>query len=339
MRTRSRSLSVVSVLLAAVVISACSDAVTDPPPPVEGTLTVDASAGWTYVNLESGATVTPTPSARESNAWDVAFFATSVSINGGAAGPAGVSGACLCQNAAATDAEVLAMTDASEKPDFDAVATVPSSATYAQDALIPAISGWYGGIGASAAADPGKVYLVRLSNGTSFAKVHVTAIQGASATSAGSVTLEYAVQATTADAFGATKTLTVSSGAASGADLKTDALNASSWDVRLDGWNLVLNGGVSGSGSGAAATGTESFAATTTAVTAPQAYRADAFGGVFTASPWYRYNILGDNRISPTFNVYLIKRGTSVYTLQIINYYNTTGAARHITFRYRRIAT
>ena len=36
--------------------------------------------------------------------WDLAFFATSVMLNGGEAGPAGVVGHCLCRNANATDA-------------------------------------------------------------------------------------------------------------------------------------------------------------------------------------------------------------------------------------------
>ncbi len=326
------------VALASLLLAACADSVTEPLPAVEGTITVDASAGWAYVDLESGTAVTPSPSARESSAWDIGFFATSVSLNGGAAGPGGVTGACVCQNATATDAEVLAMTDAVERLDFDALTGISFGAIFASDVLVPAVSGWYAGTGATASADPGRVFLVRLSNGTSFAKVHVTGIQGASATSAGSVTLEYAVQATEADAFGATTTITLGSPAS--ADLKTGALitTGTTWDVRLDGWNLVLNGGVSGSGSAAAAAGTEGFVATTTAVTAPQAYRTDAFGGVFSSSPWYRYNLAGDNRISPTFNVYLVRRGTSVYKVQIVNYYSTTGAPRHITLRYKRIA-
>ena len=81
-----------------------------------------------------------------------------------------------------------------------------------------------------------------------------------------------------------------------------------------------------------------SFASTTTAVTAPQAYRSDTYAGVFGTSRWYKYNIAGDNRISPTFDVYLLKRGSSVYKVQITNYYSATDQPRHITFRYERIA-
>jgi hypothetical protein len=35
--------------------------------------------------------------------------------------------------------------------------------------------------------------------------------------------------------------------------------------------------------------------------------------------------------------VYLVKRGVAVYKVQVISYYNTAGAPRHITFRYALI--
>ena len=319
-------------------LAACSDAVTDPPVLAEGEFTVDASTSWKYVSLSDSAVVAPV-SPRESSAWDIAFFSTNVTLNGGAAGPGGVSGACICQNASATDAQVLAMTAASELADFESVSSVPAGISFSTDVLTPAMRAWYTGSGASAVADPAKVFLVRLSDGTSFAKVHVTGIAGASATGFGSVTLEYAVQTTAAAAFGATRTITVATNSA--VDLDTDAAttSATAWDVRLEGLTLLVNGGVSGPGSAAVADGTESFAATTTASTQPQAYRTDRYAGVFGTTPWYRYNLAGDNRISPTFNVYLIKRGTAVYKLQVINYYSATGTPRQITFRYQQIAS
>ena len=98
-----------------------------------------------------------------------------------------------------------------------------------------------------------------------------------------------------------------------------------------------MNGGVSGTGKGAAAAVAESFEQVVTAKTADQAYRADVYSGVFNTNRFYRYNIGGDNRISPTYDVYLLRRGTAIYKVQITNYYNATGQARHITFRYARI--
>ena len=60
----------------------------------------------------------------------------------------------------------------------------------------------------------------------------------------------------------------------------------------------------------------------------------------FNTNRWYKYNIAPTthpNRIHPTFDVYLVKRGTSVYKLQILNYYNVADQSRHVTFRYQRL--
>src|SRR5688500_9284978 len=76
--------------------AACSsDDVTAPPPPAEGSFTVDASRNWTYVSLADSTLIAPTPAANQSAAWDIAFFATNVTLNGGQAGPGGVTGFCV----------------------------------------------------------------------------------------------------------------------------------------------------------------------------------------------------------------------------------------------------
>ena len=333
------------VLLAASVLllGGCADDVTAPPAAVEGTFTVDARTSWVYVSLADSAIVTPAPSANESAAWDIAFNGTNVTLNGGAAGPGGVTGACICQNASATNDAVLAMTAEGEKADFDAVTSVPAGIAFSSDVLTPAISGWFSGSGSAAVAAPAKTFLVRTSDSLSYAKVHVTALEAPSATSAGRVTLEYALQPTATSAFQATKTITVdltTSGAKS-IDLNTGALttSATGWDLRLEGFTIKVNGGVSGSGKGGAATATGTFDATTTAVAAATAYRTDVYAGVFNTSKYYRYNILGDHKVSPTFDVYLVKRGSSVYALQVVGYYSSTGVARFITFRYKKLAS
>lgn len=303
-------------------------------------MTVDARTNWVYVSLGDSAVVQPTPSASASSEWDIAFNATAVMLNGGAAGPGGVTGACLCQNAGATSDEILAMTPQSEVTDFESVTTVPSGATFVPEELHPAIDPWFTGSGATAAADPNAVYLMRLDDSTSFAKIHVTNIENPSASSAGVVTLEYAVQADSTSAFGTVQTVDVDlTSGAQQVDLNSGATGESvaGWDLQLDGFTMRLNGGVSGPGDAAAAEATEDFADVTTAVTFGSAYRTDAFSGVFGESPWYRYNLAGDNQISPTFDVYLIRRGTVTYALQITNYYNQTGQARHVSFRFRRI--
>lgn len=331
-------------LAALLAISACSaDDVTNARPLAEGAFTVNATTQWAYVSLPDSALIAPTPSASESAAWDIAFNATNVTLNGGAAGPGGVTGACICQNASATGIDVLAMTADNQKAAFDAVTSVPATATFTSDVMTPAISAFYTGAGTSAIADPSRVFLVRLSDSLSFAKVHVTSLASPTATSAGKVTIEYAVQSSSSAALGAVQTMTIdlTTAGAKSVDLNTGALttNASDWDLRFDGFTIRVNGGVSGPGKGAVAVASTSFAATTSASTQPESYKTDTYAGVFGTSKYYRYNIAGDNRISPTFDVYLLKRGSIVYKLQILDYYNATGTARYITFRYKQIAS
>lgn len=193
------SLLLASLFTSSLTAAACSggEITTPTDPPVAGTLTVDASTGWVHVSLAAEGTVAvEEPTA--SDAWDIGFSATSVQLNGGTAGPGGVVGYCICQNAGASDAEILAMTPTSELGDFEAVT------------------------------------------------------------------------AATVDAA----TLT-----------------------------------------------------------------AGASAEAFTTHPWYKYNLAGDHYISPTFNVYLVKRGTRLYKLQLINYYGPAGESRRITFRYAQLGS
>lgn len=330
-------------LLAAALLTACAtdDVVSPDLAATEGSFTVVATTGWQYVSLADSALVTPTPSANASSHWDIAFFGTNVTLNGGDAGPGGVSAACLCQNLAATNEQVLAMTAESEAVDFDTVSAVPAGLSFSSDVLTPAIAGWFSGNGASAVADTTKTWLVRLDDSLSYAAVRIKEIASPTATHAGSVTLEWRLQATAAAALSAPQTLTVNAGTAGGVlvDLNAGAVttNAANWDLRVDGFTIRVNGGISGSGKGGAATTATAFADLTTAVTAANAYRIDTYAGVFGTQRYYRYNILGDHRISPTFDVYFLRRGVDTYKLQVTGYYSATGAARHITFRWAKL--
>ncbi|MDQ2670103.1 MAG: hypothetical protein M3Y31_05680 [Gemmatimonadota bacterium] len=320
-----------------VLAAACAgDEVSAPSDPVEGSLTLNASEGWAFASLADEEAVTVADPATSSS-WDIGFNAIDVMLNGGAAGPGGVTGYCVCANASATDEQVLAMTAESELADFDAVTMedVPS-AGFREDELVPAIGSWYTGSGSSAVADT-RTWLVRLSNGTSFAKVRVSTLSGADENSAGDVTLEYAVQPTADAAFEPTETVVLDAAAGSTVDLATGTIDGAAWDLAVEGFTIRLNGGVSGSGSAAAAETTDGFEAVTTAVTDPRAYRSDTFGGIFTDSPWYRYNLTGEHGIHPTFDVYLVKRGADVYKVQVLDYYDPAGEPRHITFRYAKL--
>ena len=192
---RLRRVPAAALLLA--FAAACGrDEITAPTvPPVEGTITVDASTDWAYLSLADETVVAPADPT-DSGAWDIAFQRTSVQLNGGEAGPGGVTGYCICQNSATnpTTEQILAYTATSELPDFTAVtaASIPAASSFSAD--------------------------------------------------------------------------------------------------------------------------------------------------VFTQHAWHRYNLLGDHRISPTFDVYLVRRGDVVYKLQIVDYYGPAGETRRITVRYAQIA-
>ena len=345
---RSRALRRLRALAAAGLaagLAACnSDDVTAAPPAAAGTITVDARTGFVYVSLEDSTTLTPEPSASESPLWDLAFFATNVTLNGGQAGPGGVTGYCVCQNTATnpSNAAWLAQTAESEKVDFDTLSRVPAGAVFTADVLTPAMTGWTTGAGAAATATTDGVWFVRLSDSTGVAKVRVTGLQSPTAASAGRVSLEYALAPNGSATFGTpnTVTLDLSTGAKS-LDFQTGQVTTdpAAWDLRLDGFTARVNGGVSGPGKGGAArvTGT-GFADAAPSATSANALRIDSYGGVFATTPFYKYNLGGDNRITPTFDVYLIKRGATVYKLQVTGYYSPTGVGRFVTFRYAQIA-
>jgi len=331
-------------------VAACEDS--DPAgPDDEGTtydsLTVNASADWAFVDLDGeGLASVQVVDPPSSQGWVMGFFATSVMLNGGAAGPSGVAGHCLCQNADATDAEVMAMSAEAALGAFEAVtaADIPASEdAWESDALAPAIDGWYsydvGTHTVTAAAE--NVWKVRTASGEAYAKFHVTDVVDPTQQHAGEVTFEYALQGSPGASFEPTVTATVDvAGAPVHFDLETGAEVAADaeWDLLFEGYAIHVNGGVSGEGSAGASLSGESFADVTDAsdLTAGH-YAGDAYGGVFDASPWYRYNLDGAHQIWPVFNVYLVRVGAEVFKVQLVGYYGPGGDARQITFRYQRL--
>lgn len=125
-----------------------------------------------------------------------------------------------------------------------------------------------------------------------------------------------------------------------------DTTTAAGWDIGFNGTNVLLNsaGGVAGyclctneSATDAAVMAMTADAqrllfagVSTAAIPATSSFTSD----VFTAHRWYRYNLTGDDhQVWPTFDVYLIKRGASIYKIQLTSYYGATGTPRQITIR------
>ncbi len=310
--------------------------------PAAGAVTIDASAGWAFFDFDRGTTVAVAQPTASSD-WDIAFNATSVMLNGGAAGPGGVTGYCICQNAGASTAEILAMTPQAEASDFAAVTagSIPAAGAFVADRLVPAIAGWSSAGGAAATAVD-RTFLLRRRTDAGFAKVRVTGIQNPTAATPGRVTLEYALQPAATAPLAATRTVTVDVPATGGVNIDLDAgavaAAGAPWDLRFEGYTMRVNGGVSGTGGAGAANTTGAFAAITTASIEARAYATDRFSGIFSAHPWHKYNLQGDHRISPTFDVFLIRRGSDVYKVQMTDYYGPAGEVRRISVRYEQLA-
>ncbi|MBB4635564.1 HmuY family protein [Longimicrobium terrae] len=130
-----------------VLMGACSDnGPTEPAVDPGASMTVDAShaTNWALVDLGTPAAVVTAADPATSTAWDLAFKATGLMLNGGTAGPGGMTGYCICQNAGATNDQIRAMTPAGEAADFDAVtaAQIPAAAS-AWSATVFDTSKWY----------------------------------------------------------------------------------------------------------------------------------------------------------------------------------------------------
>lgn len=320
-----------------------------PGPTATQQITTDSAGTWVYVRFGDVAEKVTVASPSTSTDWHMAFMNTSVMLNGGAAGPGGVKGYCICQNGSPTNEQMAAMSASGELADFEAVtaADIPEASNFVGDELDPAIFGWYEGTaGASATVDAGETFLISQGAGASrlLGKLHVTSIASPTAESPGTITIEWAMQSTPGGAFGATQTATfATAGGAKYIDLNANATaSAADWDLKVDGWLIRLNSGASGTGTWKALNaGRASFASITTtfAASPPEsAFRTDVFGGVFATHRWYRYNVTGsDNQIWPTYNVYLLAIGEEVYKVQLISYYNTGGSPRFYTVRYARL--
>lgn len=350
-RIQSRLLVGVVVLLAA-----CSN---DNSPTAPGsqftTIQLNATTAPVYLTLGSTATVATVTSPTASTAWDLAFTSTDVSVNGGASGPAGVQAYCLCANRSLTQAQIEALTATNGADAFGAVsaASIPADASFQLDAASQAIASWYDyNPSTHAISTNSNVWGIRLaSTAGNYAKLHVTALPTPGQSNAGPVTLEWATQTGATGAMGANQTLVVdlSSGAKVYVNLTTGAQSTTApvaWDIALQGYTISVNGGVSGTGNVAAvqlvpSTFYASYSAITTipvgATGIPStAFSTDGAGGAFLTDSPYRYNGT-THQVWPTYDVYLVKRGTAVYKVQVTGYYSTTAVFGNLSVRYAKL--
>lgn len=357
-RVRRPLLSVMPLLLVA--LAACSEDEADPTGPnggipepainqivTFGPLNASSTDTLVHFSFATGGLVARTGD------WDLAFRRYELRLNSPAIGGAtskNVLGVALDNNKAASDAEVLAFSVTGTLGAFDLVrdAQIPAEGQFQSDRLTENRQGYlnFGGV---PTANPALYWKLRLANGA-FALLRVTAIAFTPQFQVASLTLESRLQATAAASLGAVQTLTITpAGQTQSISLVSNAVVAApsgcNWDIAFNPapnqLSLALNDGCNvGSYPGATS---PTFANAASASDAPQyaAFLSQLVGpipfSVTDKGAPFRYNLTGNDRLHPSFNTYLVKSGTKIYKLQVLDYYSNTGAPGYPTIRYARI--
>jgi hypothetical protein len=330
-------------------ISACESDSNSPDQPGSGTLQVNATSATAFSFYSfSGDSLVPAAGPANSSNWDIGFRRFTIQLNSGVAGPKDVRGFNLANNVGADTAAVLGFTPENQLAAFTAVSAgdIPNDTAFKAEDLGPDLSTWFrfdpvvGGL----VANPQASWKLRRSASADYAVFRVSRMV-ASTTALDSVVIQYRLQPS-GGTLGAIDSVKVGAGgAAPGANLGTGTAVAATgcgWDVKVTvAFELQVNG-TCGAGTFPVDI-SEDFTALTHADDAPEygLFLALISGPVPASfsdpNAPLLYNLAGDNRLSPTFNIYLVKIGTSVYKLQVIDYYNGAGQSGYPTIRYSKI--
>jgi hypothetical protein len=356
--TRYRTFAI-AIAAASVVGCSSSDGgtgVIDPNSNVN-TVQLNSTTATAFLALGTTATTVTVGDPTTSTTWDLAFTpAPDVEVNGGASGPGGVTAYCVCGNKSLSLTQVEALTSTSGADAFNAVTTasIPNDSLFQPDVASQAITGWwnYDATSHVVSASP-NVWGVRLATTSgAYAKFHVTAVPTPTQSTAGPVTIQWAVQATSSATLGADKSATIdlSSGAKVYVNLTTGTTSSTSsapWDIAMQNYTIYVNGGSSGTGGvGAVALVPSTFYTSYAAITQipigaqgipSAAFGTDGAGGAFLAAQPYRYDPTA-HQVYPTYDVYLVKKGAAVYKVQIASYYSTGGVFGYVTLRYAKLS-
>ena len=304
-----------------------------------GPLNASATDTLIYFNLASNKLVA------SSQDWDVAFRRYEVRLNGGVSGTKGVLGYALDNNKSATDAQVIAFTAANTLATFSAFSDtqIPVDNAFVSDRLEENNVAYVNFAGAPS-ANTAAYWKVKTASG-GYALLHVTAIAYNLTGSLTSVTFESRVQ--TGATLGAAQQATVPiTGAPIAFSIAANAAVTASgcnWDVQVNPQTFAMTTNAACSAGSYPGPTSPTFATATSASDAAQygLFLAAMVGpipnSVTDKSAPFRYSLQNDQRLYPSFNIYLVKVGVNVYKLQVINYYSDAGTSGYPTIRYARL--
>ncbi len=306
---------------------------------VIGPLNASSSDTLVYFSFDAKALVPKTA------AWDVALRRYEVRVNGGVTGSGGVTGYGFGNNRNATRDQVLAFTNQNTLAAFDSirVAQIPVDSFFKADRLIPNPTGFLNVLGGAPTANTAAWWKVRTATG-GFALMRVTAI-AFTGRALSSVTFEARVQSGATLAAPTPFTVAVGTSPVSVSLASGGAVTAAgcNWDVLISPAVYEISVNTACNVGTYPGTATPGFAGTTSASDAPEyaAYLSTLTGpipnNIEDIGGPFRYDLNADQRLSPTFNTYLIRNGTKIYKLQVIGYYGTSGSGGFPTLRYARI--
>ena len=333
-------------------LSACESEVTGPEEPVfqEGEITVDASSpvGFVYLSLAQGTELSPTDPTNSTD-WHVALRRFTVRLNGGVSGPGSVAGYNIGNNAGAAGEEVTAMTAEDGRAAFEAVteADIPASSSFTEDGVAPDPgSSWFRfdpRIG-TLVADPRVAWKVRESSGRGHSLFRVADLHMQGQRPLG-LDIEFRHQGP-GGTLGAASTvsldLTRGPGYVGFAGAERPEVASCEWDIGVSPEFSVLVNADCGAGT-FPLDASEDFTRQTRADDAPEyaeflAVVSGSFpAAVSDADGAYWYGIQDNNRMWPTYNVFLVRVDQEVYKVQLYDYYNATGDSGFPSLRFQRL--
>jgi hypothetical protein len=342
--------SFATVAAVALAVAACEDEATGPGTDVvEGTLTIDATdpAAFTYVTFADGGSEVSVPDPATATDWVLAFRRFSVKLNGGVAGPGDVAAANLMNNAGADSATVVNFTTADADEAWEAVTVDDiAGATFVEDGIVEDDSGpWfrYDPMAGTLVANTGAAWKLKEADG-GYALFRVSSMDVPASTMT-AITVQFRRQESGAD-LGTIDSVAVTFPAGPPAPVFIDLETAAEVTPSGCNWDLSVSPVFVIAFNDACSAGTfpldasEDFTMVTTADDAPE------YGGFLSvisgafpstvddASGVFWYDIESNNYLWPTYNVFLVRVGTSVYKVQVTDYYNSSAESGHPTLRF-----
>ena len=341
------------LLLMAAGFGACESEVAAPDDDTfeEGVILVDASShtAFSHLSLVGAGQLLTLADPGTSTEWHMAFRRFGIRLNGGVAGPGSVAAVSLATNASASADQVTALTPQDGEAAFAAVteADIATAGPFVEDALVPDPgASWFrfDRQTNSIVANPGAAWKLREGSGRGFGIFRVVGVEMEGQRPVG-VTMQFRRQEV-GGRLGAPQTLA--------ADLRRgpaflSLADGSVADPAGCAWDLAVSPELSIQINGLCEAGTfpleptDDFAGMRQADDAPDyAGYLSTIGGAFPAtvddaSGTFWYNIQQNNRMWPTYNVFLVRVGTSVYKVQIIDYYSATGDSGYPSVRFQRL--